>query len=132
MKDTTSMSARDSIAGSASLFAELLDNKAEEALPSGDSTLTDLSKIVNKDEVYDQFSQMQRRSTDALEIGREKQLLDYTMLGKMPNELKTQIATVILESHQINAMVMNDSARLRGAGWDSRGPKCDICSERPR
>ena len=34
------------------------------------------------------------------------------MLGKMPNELKMQIATVILESHKINATTMNDSNKL--------------------
>ena len=55
---------------------------------------------------------MQRDSIDALEIGREKQLLDYTMLNKMPNGLKMQIATVILESHKINAMAADDSDKL--------------------
>ena len=49
MTDTTSMSARDSIAGSASLSAELLDDRSEEAVPPGDSTLDNLTKIV-KDE----------------------------------------------------------------------------------
>ena len=34
------------------------------------------------------------------------------MLGKMPNELKMQVATVILESHKINATTMNDSDKL--------------------
>ena len=54
MTDTTSMSARDSIAGSASLFAELLDNRSEEAVPPGNNTLDNLTKIVN-DEVSSQF-----------------------------------------------------------------------------
>ena len=43
MTDITSMSARDSIAGSASLFAELLDNRSEEAVPPGNETLNNLA-----------------------------------------------------------------------------------------
>ena len=39
MTDTTSMSARDSIAGSASLFAELLDGRQEEAVPPPSDTI---------------------------------------------------------------------------------------------
>ena len=49
------MSARDSIAGSASLFAELLDGRQEEAVPPPNDTIDNLTTIVN-DEVSDQFS----------------------------------------------------------------------------
>ena len=44
MTDTTSMSARDSIAGSASLFAELLDGRQEEAVPPPNDTIDNLTE----------------------------------------------------------------------------------------
>ena len=57
MTDTTSMSARDSIAGSASLFAELLDGRQEEAVSPPSDTIDNLTTIVN-DEVAEQFAQV--------------------------------------------------------------------------
>ena len=45
MTDTTSMSARDSIAGSASLFAELLDGRQEEAVPPPSDTIDNLAVV---------------------------------------------------------------------------------------
>ena len=112
MTDTTSMSARDSIAGSASLFAELLDDRSEEAVPPGNETLDNLTKIVN-DEVSGQFAHMQRASEDRLEIGREKQLTDYALLGtSMPDGIKMQITSCVLESHKINALTSKESDKL--------------------
>ena len=99
------MSAQDSIAGSASLFAELLDDRLEEAVPPGSETLNNLTQIVS-DEVSSQFAQVQKASEDRLEIGREKQLTDYALLGtSMPEGLKMQITGCVLESHKINALI---------------------------
>ena len=63
-------------------------------------------------EVSSQFAQKQRKSVDALELGREKNLLGDAMLSKTPNELKMQIATVISESHKINATTSEESDKL--------------------
>ena len=112
MTGTKSMSARDSIVGSASLFAELLDDRLEEVVPPGSETLNNLTQIVS-DEVSSQFAQVQKASEDRLEIGREKQLTDYALLGtSMPDGLKMQITGCILESHKINALTSKDSDKL--------------------
>ena len=102
MTDTKSMSAQDSIAGSASLFAELLDDRLEEAVPPGSETLNNLTQIVS-DEVSSQFAQVQKASEDRLEIGREKQLTDYALLGtSMPEGLKMQITGCSTECDAVN------------------------------
>lgn len=112
MTDTTSMSARDSIAGSASLFAELLDGRQEEAVPPQNDTIDNLTTIVNE-EVSDQFSQVQKASTDRLGLDTEKQLTDYTMLGaKIPDGLKMALTTCLLQSHKINATTTVDTDKL--------------------
>ena len=104
MTDTTSMSARDSIAGSASLFAELLDGRQEEAVPPPSDTIDNLTTIVN-DEVADQFDQVKKASVDRLGLDKEKQLTDYNMLGsKLPDGLKMALTTCLLKTHEINAL----------------------------
>ena len=112
MTDTTSMSARDSIAGSASLFAELLDGRQEEAVPPQNDTIDNLTTIVNE-EVSDQFSQVRKANTDRLGLDTEKQLTDYNMLGaKIPDGLKMALTTCLLQSHKINATTTVDTNKL--------------------
>ena len=71
-----------------------------------------MTKIVNG-EVSGQFAHMQRASEDRLEIGREKQLTDYALLGtSMPDGIKMQITSCVLESHKINALTSKESDKL--------------------
>ena len=112
MTDTTSMSARDSIAGSASLFAELLDGRQEEAVPPPSDTIDNLTAIVN-DEVADQFVQVKKASMDRLGLDKEKQLTDYNMLGsKLPDGLKMALTTCLLKTHEINALAKDPADKL--------------------
>ena len=71
------------------------------------------------DEIKDKFSQAQRSSTDQLELGKDKQLLDYTMLAKFPDRLKAQIATTLRESHKVNATTTVEADKLESRCFPS-------------
>ena len=112
MTDTRSMSARESVAGSASLFAELRDDRLEEVEPPGNEALRSMTKIVT-DEITDQFNTVQKTSEQALGLSKEKQLTDYAMLSRgIPDALKAGIVAHFLKSHEINATTEVEADKL--------------------